>query len=123
MMKVYLSGPINSNVGDGLDVEERKQAFADLKDWLKRNYGNWDVVNPCEVGTTCQQMDCGPFDGHSFGCWLKADLKAMLDCEAICFLPNHEKSAGARLEGYVAQQVGMMPFYATPVGRDGWVIR
>jgi hypothetical protein len=122
MIKVYLSGPINSDVGDGLDKDDHKEAFADLARWLKQNYGNWEVVNPCEVGPNCKQMDCGPFDGHSFGCWLKADLKAMLDCDAICFLPFSDRSMGARLEGHVAQGVGMDTYYATPIGATSWRI-
>lgn len=123
MIKVYLSGPINSKTKDGLTSEQHKQAFTDLAVWLKRQMGHWEVVNPCEVGTKCTKPDCGPFDGHDWNCWLKADLKVMLDCDAICLLPSWEESAGALLESNVAQAVGMTPYFATPVGQNGWLIR
>jgi hypothetical protein len=122
MLGVYLSGPINSDVGDGMSVEEHQAAFSDLKAWLKRNMGHWEVVNPCEVGTTCEQLDCGPFDGHSFGCWLKADLRAMFECGAICYLPGADRSRGARLEGHVARELGMIEYWALPIN-TGWIIR
>jgi hypothetical protein len=123
MLKVYMSGPINSPVSSGRKAEDHKQAFDDLKVWLKANYGNWETVNPCEIGTTCLDPNCGPFDGHDWNCWLKADLREMLTCDAILMLPEWEQSAGALLERNVALAVGMRQFTAIRTERHGWVVR
>lgn len=123
MLKVYMSGPINSPVSSGRTAEDHKAAFTDLKQWLKRNMGNWEVINPCEIGTTCLDPDCGPFDGHDWNCWLKADLREMLTCDAILLLPEWEQSAGALLEANVAKAVGMTPYYATRHDDKEWIIR
>jgi hypothetical protein len=123
MMRVYLSGPINSRVRSGRVADDHKKAFADLKLWLGRHYGNWEVINPCEVGTTCIDPKCGEFDGHSWNCWLRADLREMLTCDAICLLPEWEQSAGALLERNVALAVDMKPYFALRTEMNGWVIR
>lgn len=119
----YLSGPINSTTPDGLDSAGHKEVFADVQRFMGRNYGNWQIVNPVEVGTKCVDPKCGPFDGHSWNCWLKADLKAMLDCETIIMLPHWQHSPGANLEKMVADAVGMTVVYAIRTEMNGWVIR
>lgn len=48
-----MSGPINSVVNSGRNAEDHKQAFKSVKEWLSLHYGDWEVINPCEVGTTC----------------------------------------------------------------------
>lgn len=123
MLKVYMSGPINSPVSSGRTAEDHKRSFAELGAWLKRHYGNWEVVNPCEIGTTCVDPECGPFDGHDWNCWLKADLREMLTCDAILLLPEWEQSAGALLEKDVAMAVGMSPYFAIRTEMNGWTIR
>lgn len=123
-MKVYMSGPINSPVPSGRVAEDHKAAFKALREWLLYRMPDWDTVNPCELGTTCLDPYCGPFDGHDWNCWLKADLRAMLECDAILMLPEWEHSAGALLEKNVAMAVGMEPYFAIRVNNDKeWIIR
>lgn len=122
MLVVYLSGPINSPI-PGFTVADCRQAFDDLEAWLGKNYGNWEVISPLKVGTSCKRNDCGPFEGHSWECWLKADLKVMLNCDAICLLPNWADSRGVRLEHSVAKALGFREFKAQRNGPDEWTIK
>lgn len=110
-MKVYISGPINTPIVN-LTTEEAKERFNRCEKWILDNKPDWEPVNPLKVETSCREADCGPFDGHSWECWLKADLIAMLQCEAIVLLPNAAFSRGAQLESYVAKALGMKPYVA-----------
>lgn len=49
----------------------------------------------------------GAAGGHVWGCYLRGDLAALLDCDAILMLPGWEHSHGARLELAVAAAVGL----------------
>lgn len=124
MIKVYLSGPISTIVPD-VEHEELKERFNSLQKWLKRNFGHWQVVNPLTVGA-CEEMDCNgrPRENyeHSWFCYLKHDLRAMLLCDAICLLPGWELSPGAKLEQDVAFRVGLSPYYALLDDDKGWSI-
>ena len=48
-----------------------------------------------------------PGDPHSWQCYLKYDLIAMLACDGVAMIDNHLQSKGAMLEGYLAMQVGL----------------
>ena len=39
--------------------------------------------------------------------YMRADVRAMLDCEAIATLPGWDQSRGARCEVYLADRLGM----------------
>ena len=110
----YVSGPIAG--ASNLSREEKLQRFT-RAELVLRNQG-YEPVNPLGV-TACPTEDCSPdlvgvaryrADGtynHSWGCWLKYDLIAMLnDADAIAMLPDWEESAGARLERTVAMSIG-----------------
>lgn len=89
--RVYISGPIK-----GYELNERKQEFAcKQRELIMRGLL---VVNPFENGLP----DYYPDEQH-----LRADLKMLLDCDAILMLRGWEKSAGARLELLVASQCGI----------------
>lgn len=114
-MLVYISGPISGHAPN-TTREERKERFNKCERWINDHLPEWKVVNPLKVGA-CVDGACGDFDGHSWECWLRFDLKAMLDCDAIVLLPSWEDSAGALLEKQVAQSIGMAMYYADDDGR------
>lgn len=92
-MKVYISGPMT-----GLP-DLNFPAFHDASRRL-RDRGH-AVANPAEISLQVSG------DWHDY---LRADIKALCDCEAIALLPGWEKSAGAHLELHVAHRLGLAVF-------------
>lgn len=89
-MRVYISGPM-SNMPD-LNFPAFNAAAAQLR---QRGY---DAVNP---------VDLNPDPGTPWHECMRADLKALCDCDAICLLPGWENSTGAYLELHVAHRIGL----------------
>lgn len=58
----------------------------------------YDVVNPAEINAA------GGLEYHEY---LRADIKALCDCDTIAMLPGWEDSSGAHLEVHVAHRLGM----------------
>lgn len=86
-------------------------AFDAAADGLRRR--GFDVVNPAEIkpdGLTTWQ-NC-----------MRADLQAMLTCDAIALLSGWENSKGAHLELHLAHRVGMAVFFADALlsGAEGF---
>ena len=102
-MKVYVSGPITG----WADARQRFNAGAEVV----REDGD-DPLNPFNVSPcadeSCQNTPGFPrSDGHAWGCWLKHDLAAMLNCDGVATLPGWESSRGAVLEVQTALAVAM----------------
>ena len=88
--RVYLSGPMT-----GI-AEFNYPAFMAAEAELRRI--GYDVVNPANVK---------PDGVPSWVNYLRADLRAMLTCDAIALMPGWENSKGARMELFVASGVEM----------------
>lgn len=88
-MKLYLSGSIKH---DPNYVEK----FATWENTL-REQGH-DVVNPVTI--LAHQPH---FEYHDF---MREDIRELLDCEGIAFIPGWEQSTGARIELNVAIAIG-----------------
>jgi len=90
---VYLTGPI----GDGSGREQNIQRFHSVASTLRGKEGYY-VVSPVEINHAgaAQWRD-----------YMKNDIKAMLECDAVYCLKGWEKSPGARLEVFIALQLGM----------------
>lgn len=104
-MKLYLSGAIATE-------PNFVNVFSNLQAWLES--AGYEVVNPVNVAA-CQNdgkcLETGqaakPDDPHSWQCYMKYDLIAMLECDGVAMIENHLQSKGAMLEGYLAMQVGL----------------
>lgn len=101
-VKVYISGPIS-----GLEEEEFKTNFG-RAEALLLDLGH-EPVSPLKV-LACADEVCGSTrtfsDGsyqHTWKCYMKYDILALLECDAIAFLPGYLGSRGAALEGSVAR--------------------
>lgn len=123
-MKVYISGPIS-----GLTQEQYTEAFA-RAEALVLSEGH-EPVNPIKV-LACEGEDCWdrlstatslPIPGggapvkedgttflHHYGCYMKYDIIALLECEAIAMLPGWGASRGANLELQVAEMCGLRTY-------------
>jgi hypothetical protein len=124
-VKLYLSGPINSDTPDGFNEDEHKEVFRKVKEWLEKEGHQGEIVDAAAIPTTCDKTICGPHEGHSWECWLRTDLAVLLQCDAICMLPFWAWSRGARLEAYIASALSMPAFEATrrSAKSEGWVIQ
>ena len=89
-MRIYISGPMT-----GIP-EFNFPAFNQAATRL-RGCG-LDVVNPAEINkdTTMSWEDC-----------MRADIKALCDCDTIVMLPGWENSKGAHLEVHIAHRLGI----------------
>ena len=90
-MKVYISGPIS-----GHDIEERRAAFARVKAILEK--AGHEVFNPMKNGL---DQDA-PTSEH-----MKADIKALLECDCIYMMKRWNHSAGCQTELLVAMACGI----------------
>lgn len=90
-MKVYLSGPMT-----GLP-DYNKPAFFRAAAEL-RCYGH-EVINPAEHESLAK--------GTAWADYIRKDLVLLAQCDAIALLPGWQNSRGARLEVYIALNLGM----------------
>lgn len=81
-MKVYISGPIS-----GLPYEEVEKAFSKAEIRLQEQ--GYEVVNPLNNGLPREST----WNEH-----MRADLKLLLDCDAIYMLDGWTNSKGAKIE-------------------------
>lgn len=90
MSAIYISGPMTGL--PELNFPAFNQAASTL-----RNLGH-HVVNPAEINpdVTMSWEQC-----------MRADIKALCDCDVIALLPGWENSKGAHLEVHVAHRLGL----------------
>jgi hypothetical protein len=88
--RLYLCGPMS-----GLP-DFNYPAFHQAAAWL-RELG-YPVINPAENGLP----KGAPWTQH-----MRADIKELVDCDALAVLPDHENSLGARIEIELAAKLGL----------------
>lgn len=94
-MKVYLTGPMTGY------PEFNYPAFEEAAKVLRA--AGVEVVSPHEVN---------PADGVDRGWdwYLRRDIVALVDCNAVVRLPGSDDSKGSRLECYIAAALGMRQY-------------
>lgn len=94
-MKVYVSGPMT-----GYEAFNYP-AFEDAAQRLRA--AGYEVVSPHEVN---------PADGieREWNWYLRRDIIALVECDAIAVLPGWEQSKGAGVETYIGRELGMIVF-------------
>jgi hypothetical protein len=95
-MKLYLSGAMT-----GIP-ENNFPAFRAYADHLRRR--GFEVFSPAEADEADGTVDK---PDTPWSCFLRRDIKALVDCDAIAMMPGWRKSRGANLEHYVATALGM----------------
>ena len=94
---IYISGQIT-----GLDINDAKAKFQDAVDYVCENM-EYEPLNPFDI---CEQKP-----EYTWLDYMRADIKALVDCEAIIMLDNWEESDGAKLELIIAQGLKMKIYY------------
>lgn len=90
MTTIYLSGPMS-----GMPEFNFPAFHAEAARLRALGY---KVVNPAEINV----------DGDkSWEECLRADIKALCDCDAVALLPGWENSKGAHLEVHIAHRLGL----------------
>lgn len=109
-MKFYVAGPMSGIKSFNYPL------FDEVADVL-REMGH-EVISPSEMDDAATRKEAmasvdgtivdGKCNGDTWGDFLSRDVKLIADGEinAICLLPGWEKSRGARLEAFVALQLG-----------------
>lgn len=90
MKRIYIAGPMTNM--PALNFPAFRRAAADL-----RGQGH-EVVSPAEINSDPKAawLDC-----------MRADIKQLVDCDAIALLPGWQASRGASLEAHIAEKLGM----------------
>lgn len=104
-MRVYISGPMTGRPDNNIDE------FNEAEDLLLKA-GYW-VLNPTSNGLS----DSASYEDH-----MRADLRMLSVADALAFLPDWEKSRGARLEIEVAHVLNIptRPVSDYVMGRNAW---
>lgn len=107
-MKVYISNPI-SGIADHLVIANH---------WANRvrSMGGNPII-PQDIPPHQHDGECPlgyAFNpgGHSSACHLRANIEAMLECDAILLTPYWQRSRGCKFEKHVAQMCGLQVFFA-----------
>jgi len=89
--KIYIAGPIT-----GYDLNERKREF-DFNQSLLEVEG-FEVVNPMALPHNHDK---------SWESYMRECIAALITCDEIFMLKNWRASKGARIEMYIAFEMGM----------------
>lgn len=90
---IYISGQIT-----GLELKEAKANF-DKAEVLLLEKG-YKPLNPMKVNP--------PLSGKCWKEYMLEDIAQLFTCEGIFLLDNWQDSKGARIEHFIAQEMGMM---------------
>lgn len=94
-MKIYISGKIS-----GTNLAETRKRFASVAKAMKRL--GYKPVNPLENGLT---------EHDTWEVQIAKDIADLLHCKAIYMLQGWQDSKGARIEHYVATEIGLHIMY------------
>ena len=90
-MRIYIAGPMTGM------PEHNFPAFHSAAQCLRR--AGWDVVNPAE--NFGGRTDLPRAD------YMRADVAALVECDAVALLPGWQESRGAKAEYLLAREMGL----------------
>lgn len=107
--RIYIAGPINGKP-DG-----NRSAFAMMKAFLM--FRGYHAISPWDLDAShegeCREGSvAGMGGGHTAACYMRADIRALVECDAVVFLPGWVKSAGSFVEFTIARCLGLTMYFA-----------
>jgi hypothetical protein len=86
-MKIYISGAITNNPNAKAQFDKAKKTLIELNK-------NYYFISP---------MDLPHYHDEKWSSYMREDIKALMDCQAIYLIEGWEKSKGARIEKELAE--------------------
>jgi nucleoside 2-deoxyribosyltransferase len=96
LKKIYISGKIS-----GLPEEEAIKIF-DLAEEALKSLA-YEVINPMKLPHN---------HSRTWEAYMKEDIAAMMNCDAVMALENWSESKGAKIEVGIAKSIGMPVYFA-----------
>lgn len=109
-MKVYISGPITG-------VSDFEKNFQSAEDYLSSC--GYEVINPVKIGKKLEKKNAAP----SYEDYMKVDIAALIECDAIFMLKGSSLSSGAKCEKHVAESLGLKIMYDRRPEFKKWIDR
>lgn len=98
--KIYISGPITN-------VDNWQTNFIAAENELSELNKSLAVVNPLRISQRLEKEFARRDKFPEYADYMREDIKALADCDAICLLPGWRKSRGANLECEIAKALDM----------------
>ncbi len=112
MKTIYVAGPMRGY------PQWNFPAFDLNAEWLRDN--GWDAISPADLDREIgfdETDDTAVFTAEDFANAMRRDYAALLECDAIAFIPGWEKSTGAALERDFGTKLGL-EFYRIDATRN-----
>jgi hypothetical protein len=93
MPRLYIAGPMSGLPGMNFPLFHAEA--------MRLRGLGYEVINPAEIN---------PDQGMSWSECMRADIAALVTCDAIALLPGWRDSRGATLEQHIADRLGMPSF-------------
>lgn len=98
--KIYISGPITN-------VENWQENFIAAEKELLELKKPIAVVNPLRISERIEKDFALAGRTPSYSDYMREDIKALAECDAICLLPGWGKSKGANVEYKIALSLNL----------------
>jgi hypothetical protein len=124
-MKIYLAGPMSGYPQFNFPLFYKAAAQLRADGWNVVSPAELDADTDAEIPETALASVSGSHKdlvpGHTWGSLLARDVKMLADdgIQGIVFLPDWQKSRGARLEAFTGTQIPGFKFYRYLPTADG----
>ncbi len=98
MTRCYLAGPITK-----VKWQDAKDMFLKMEEYALEKLQFCEVVNPIDHPSPDEELDEMELWCH----YMKISVNRLSNCDAILLAPNYVISKGARLEKYIAEELGL----------------
>lgn len=114
-LRVYISGPIAGHPDGNRSIFFKYEQAITAAGHTAVNPHNvsHEHDGPCMGAEVPRSLGEEPAE-HRYGCYMRADLVALLECDAIVMLPGWGLSKGAKVEYDVAKILGIEQLWGDP---------